>query len=178
MSLRKQWADGLDELKMIQPCLERTFGFKLILMDKTADETQAALDQIAGVDALAIKDGKIYTIAFRVQWGRWDTFTIRSKRVTGNASELQKYDPSSTALRPAITMQVYLSDKAVTVGYATTNALMAYAIDNEPCLPKRTANDEGNEFIVVPWSTLKEGGATWFKSKTTACPSCTRTRPS
>ncbi len=51
MSLRKQWADGLDELKMIQPCLERTFGFKLILMDKTVDETQAALDQIAGVVA-------------------------------------------------------------------------------------------------------------------------------
>src|SRR4051812_43290740 len=139
--LNNDWSDSLSDLEKIKPCLESGLGIELVIIDKSKDRLHAVLDQIAGIDALAVKDGKVYGIAFRIQRGRnWKTFTIRSKRTSGNDTEFQKYSVQDNCSKPNMTMQIYADDAGkLHVGYCKTSLLMTYAHEHEAELPKRTA---------------------------------------
>lgn len=110
MSVKTDYDRSFEDLVEIKPCLEKYFGCELLLIDKRQDRLQAFLDQVAGIDAVAEKNGKPLSFGFRVQRGiNYATHTVRYKRASGLPGEYQKFDPDSR-FGSQWTVQVYIGD--------------------------------------------------------------------
>lgn len=153
---------SLDQMRAIQPELEAAFQCTLHFIDKDVDDIQGVMDRNSGVDALAVKpNGKVYALGMRIQYGTWETFTIRYHRSSGNPTEFQKFDADSLALSPSYTVQIYEDRNRIKLGVAKSKELMSYVTAHEFDLEVRTADDEHNTFLVLPWEKIK--GEQWFK---------------
>jgi hypothetical protein len=169
----KEFDESLADLIMIKPCLEKYLQGELIVIDKDESKLMAALDQLGGIDAYLVREFvSARGLGMRIQWGSWDTFTIRTKRKTGTPTDLQKYQNYSGGPRPDYIMHIYLRDGEIRVGTAPYLDLMKYVVDNFDRFEIKTAPD-GNEFIAVDWDEL-EKEVTWFKRTKRACVSCSR----
>lgn len=131
------------------------------------------LDQLAGVDAWQIVDGRgIRPIASRVQWceKNWRTWTVRRRRVNSRyATEFEKLIGNSndgTFLRPAITIQAYLDSKgghllgaaAIRTQYLS-QMLRDGFFDNDRRNPQ-----DGTLFVPVHWDRAKRLGYPVFEA--------------
>lgn len=141
----------------------------------TTEQMRTDLDILAGIDAWHIvrREGGIRGIASRVQadGNRWDTFTIRYKRATGSETE---FDKRMRAIRqshrgwmyPHLTVQAYLSADRETLlswGVVNTRELYLYVDrellnDRNPGIQIRSNGQDGNQFIAVLWSRLRNAG--------------------
>jgi len=125
-----------------------------------------ALDMIAGIDYLVAIDGKLKGVAARVQQQdkSFDTFTIRSERVTSHATELAKRQGVSLGdyqgwLYPWLTIQGYVTKSKprtlLAAGIVRTRDLMDYAVHHGKVLEN---TQDGNKFKVITWAELLGAG--------------------
>jgi hypothetical protein len=123
------------------------------------------LDALAGIDAWQVRRdvGRMRGLACRVQWTEvaYDTFTIRVSRSTGSETEYTKRLEAIRSvcgwLYPALTIQAYVTrstDRLLSAAAVFTRTLYEFAERERHRLTVRTNGQDGNTFIVVPWSEL------------------------
>lgn len=166
-----QWACGGGELTPVESV--------------TADGMTKTLDVLAGIDAWQVIDGRGYMrgIASRVQeirpgGGVWNTFTVRSRRANGAATEYAKrlgaiQQASEGALYPGLTVQAYVNnfDSGPLLSAAvvrTVDLIMWFERQAEKGpLPERRATvgarrGQAEFFYWANWSALRTDGVEIF----------------
>ena len=127
------------------------------------------LDVLAGIDAWQIQsNARLRGLASRVQWvtgNPYNTFTIRKSRTSGATTEYEKRlkainNPRAGWLFPALTVQAYIAtgtDRLLSAAGISTCDLFNFIANGTPQdhYTIRTNSQDGNEFIVVDWATLR-----------------------
>lgn len=143
-------------------------GERILSIENSGNEILDMFDKYSGIDAIQItKDSQIRTMACRVQWTDrpWNTFTIRYKRSSGARTEFEKRMDAidNDKLYPQLTMQAYFSnndDKLLSLAIVETrNLYKSIVCDgqiNTSVARKKTAFEDGNVFLVVPWDKLSK----------------------
>lgn len=143
-------------------------------------DVRAALDINAGIDGWQIfsDEGRMRGIASRVQWieedwqikwhedGRFDTFTIRTSRPSGNKTELEKRleainDENGGWVYPHLTIQSYhrSNNSLLSCAMVMTKDLYEYVQwHGVEGFRVRLNRDGSSSFIAVPWKDLCEYG--------------------
>ncbi len=169
------WQGNLDEsskmFEKVWPLIRDTFFVgseaRFVSCENHANEVETILDQWYGIDGFICFSNKTkppISCAVRIQEGRsYDTFTVRSSRSGGAATELQKRE-SGEGLGPAMTIQIYVCANEITIGIVKTKNLYDYikrysrslTIEKGPngLMWERINNDGKSSFICVPWSGL------------------------
>lgn len=139
------------------------------------DESLAKMfDMYSGIDAIHKVNGQIRGVALRCQWRnpKWhgypfDTFTIRHSRTSGARTEYAKRMEAIFGdmgyIYPYLTIQAYFDDKnnpneLLSFAIVKTSDMYQYVSNNLDAIPKRKAGEDGNEFLVVDFSRLKNAG--------------------
>lgn len=163
MAWQNDLGKSMDAFKrLIQPELEDVMKGRYIPVEGRPEEIAELLDMRMGIDAMVESKDVFYGLASRIQIdsGVWNTFTIRSRRESGNTTELEKLRRAikHDTLRPQITVQAYVeNDKLKTMGLARTKDIVEY-IDTHDC-DGRTSNDGRKvQFKIVPWDKMREAG--------------------
>lgn len=130
------------------------------------------LDSLAGIDAWqVIHDLGIRGIASRVQptdllnnGKTWETFTIRSKVVSGHETEYAKRlraveHPGWGLLCPHLTIHSYMTsnwDKPLAIAAIRTRDLILFVKDHNDKVCEKAVTG-GNHMLTVKWSELQKG---------------------
>jgi hypothetical protein len=92
--------------------IEALGGGYIYLLEGSNDRISRLLDEVSGIDIIWKKDNQIKGIASRVQWGNYDTFTIRCERKSGAETEYKKrLETIGESLYPHLTMQMYCNNR-------------------------------------------------------------------
>lgn len=149
-------------------------GGEIVPTEASDDPSMTELfDRHAGIDAWQVVGSRsaMRGIASRVQYAphTYASFTIRASRSTGAETELEKrlaamQDRTAGWLFPSITAQAYLSERrtGVVLGAAVvyTAELYRFILDGREGVEyeRRTTASDGNEFVAVYWSDLRDAG--------------------
>ena len=141
---------------VLLPLIARKLGANRVISCEEWSESPvcAALDQIAGVDAIAIEEDGIRGIAIRVQTpenAKYASFTVRVERVTGGETELAKRVKAIEEghLYPHYTVHAfydYTHNKVLSGAICDTCDLYGYLTGQGDKVKRRKAYD-GNEFF-------------------------------
>lgn len=119
------------------------------------------LDMHAGIDGFIKKANHLYPVALRIQEGRWDNFTIRSKTKHGNDTELKKRIEAiaENSLYPRYTIQGFFKDdKLLSCAVIKTEELYQWLKDHPNKVHSDSArkHKDDNEFNYIYWDDLDE----------------------
>jgi hypothetical protein len=168
-----------DFCTIVWPKIQAWCGGGRIVPVETLPDTELAktLDIYAGIDAWQICPGYgVRGIASRIQYGHcFKTFTLRSKCLTGKATEIHKryvawLQSNEGWLSPYFTVQAYLAapgGELLDVGVMKTASLIEYIVRGYPA-QTRTNSHDGNEFVFVAWEDIARspyGKDLWVLSK-------------
>jgi len=136
------------------------------LVEDQSDYLRRSFDILAGIDLWHIDTARgMRGIASRIQWGcNFQTFTIRYSTASGARTEFQKRleaieNPDEGWAFPIFTVQAYISggrgsSEVASVAIVPTRQLIEYARDNIMNLTIQSNSEDGNQFLVVPWTRL------------------------
>lgn len=127
------------------------------------------MDRHSGIDLIRVNEKGLQGVAWRAQWGRaFDTFTIRTKRHTGNRTELEKRLKAieDGYFYPAYTIQAYFNNrvehKCLSIAVVETRTLYRLYIDKPVLFVKRQSD---NEFAFIKWEDIPVRIKTWRLQK-------------
>lgn len=142
--------------------IEQWMGAKVYSIEGHDDIIIKMLDTHSGIDYVAEKEGSLFGIACRVQWGcNYESFTIRYKRKSGAKTEYEKRLTAidNGAFYPAWTMQMYCdaSNEIIAAAACKTKVLYEYvkSLPDEKIKGRIiTNNDNVTAFFPVWWSEV------------------------
>lgn len=94
--------------------LPQLISGEIISIEESNNSVLLLFDQYSGIDYLRKNDVGLQGIASRIQFGKnWDTFTIRTKRLTGVKTEYEKRKEQikNGYIYPYYTLQAYFDNR-------------------------------------------------------------------
>ncbi len=135
----------------------------VVSIENVRDGVLMWLDNYSGVDWVCrTPANQIFSIAARIQFDRdWRTFTVRYKRPTGSATELEKRLDAvkNDFFYPTYTLQAYIDEnkkQALSCGIVKTKVLYKYILENLDSLQIRTNKKDGVQFVFVKWDDVPD----------------------
>lgn len=137
--------------------IETLGGGDIFLLEGSNNIILRLLDEVSGIDIVWKKDNQIKGIASRVQWGNYDTFTIRCGRKSGAETEYKKrLETIGESFSPHLTMQMYCNNREENIfeslAIIKTEDLYLLIITRPDLVHESKSN---NFFKYISWNDIK-----------------------
>ena len=178
MTYRKDLEDSIFEFnRVVMPIIGPVFGgnnYEYIPVEGAGnDYLRSRLDELAGIDGYLVYKGiALRAMGLRNQWIKpgaepWDSFTVRTWRESGAATELYKRMLAINNKKygfqyPHLTIQSYTElprrqGKLVSLAVTLTESLIQYADSNPDHIEERNTPDNGAaRFLPIWWKTYEK----------------------
>jgi hypothetical protein len=159
--VEKEITDSIRAIRSIEyTVIPRLIAGNIIEVESEKDELKKMLDVKSGIDYFREDEHGLQGIASRVQFVyKYNTFTIRTERESGNTTELEKrlYAIEHGYLYPEFTLQAYFDNSINLKIYSiaiikTIDLFEYYRIHHE----EFRENESNAKFKYIEWERLKE----------------------